>query len=276
MEIEPQFRFSFGGYPDPVIPSIQPTSYFENVYLWRGATFEFQGVLPILDEFDIPEEKFVRPRLFTFNQYLRLPANSFLGISAGYFTNNSYGGELELSKFLLNGNLQIRSKIGYTGFASYPKIRGYDDPQPGWQISDLDVIDYRFNLDYRFPKWDLLVQLEYGKYISPDKVARFTIIRQFNEITFGFFVFIEDVPKRLSFQNDIEPENNYGFHLAIPLFPKKYHKPGLFQIKPSRFIQYTYHAAQYFPTQYDTGNNIWELTNQLNPSFIQNQLNHLK
>lgn len=257
--LDPQLKMGLGGYPKPVLAQINllPTA---NVFLWRGAQFTLQSIVPIINQLPIPEDKLFRPGLIAFNQYLRLPGNSFVGFSAGYFTNYSYGAEVELTKFFLNGRLIWRGKAGYTGYASYPQRLRFEKPVPGWQISSLNYLDYQSSLEYRLAKYDFVMKVEAGRYLYFQNAVRVSAVRQFKETDLGFFAMKND--KGI----------NYGFQVSLPIFPKKYGKPKLVQFRPGKAFDYTYTATQATLESYRTGNDIYGFFKKLNPLFIKNQL----
>jgi hypothetical protein len=257
--VDPQLKMALGGYPKPVLAQINllPTA---NVFLWRGAQFTAQAVVPIINKIPIPEDKFLRPGLITFNQYFRLPGATFLGLSAGYFTNYSYGAEIELSKIFLNGRIIWRGKAGYTGYASYPQRLRVEKPLPGWQISSLSYVDYQSSIEYRLPKYDLVTKVEAGRFLYFQNAIRVSVVRQFRETDIGFF----------AVKNSIG--SNYGFQVSLPIAPKKYGKPKTVQFRPGKAFNYTYTATQYTMEEYRTGNDIYAFFKKLNPLFIKNQL----
>ena len=94
---------------------------------------------------------------YPFHQEVRLPTNLFAGVSVGYFTNYRYGTALDVRKYFLNGNVALRGHLGYTGYASYPKRLGVDEPEKIWQYGDFDYVDYKIGIDYFIAKWNLKV-----------------------------------------------------------------------------------------------------------------------
>jgi len=257
--VDPQLRMGLGGYPKPVLVQINllPTA---NLYLWRGAQLKAQAIVPTFNQLPIPEDKSIRPGLIGINQYFRLPSATFMGLSAGYFTNYTYGLELELSKILFNGRFIWRNKMGYTGYASFPKRLGLEKPVPGWQVSSLANLDYRSSVEYRLAKYNLVAKIEAGRYLYHQNAVKVSVVRQFRETDIGFF-------GQKSSQGA-----NYGFQLSIPILSKKYGKPQRFQFRTSKSLPYTYTATQYVVEDYQSGNDLYLFLKKLNPPFIQNQL----
>ncbi len=257
--IEPDLNLALGGHPDAIQHqfNLLPAA---NIYLWKGAKFKFQAILPISNELPIPEETFVRPGILSFHQEIRLPANLFAGVSAGYFTNYRYGTVLDLTKYFFNGDLAIRGHLGYTGYASYPKRLGVDEPEKIWQYGDFDYVDYKIGMDYFIAKWNLKVGVDYGKVLFHRNIAQLHITQQFKELSFGLFGF------------KTQSGYNYGVDLKIPIFPKKYWKPKTISIKPESHLKYTYYTTQNYVSQYETGNDFMLDNQYFTPALIQNLL----
>ena len=255
--IKPTLKLALGGFPEPVLHQInlQPIA---NLFLWKGAQLQLEGILPLSNEIEIPEEEFARPGILAFYQQIRLPKNFFAGLSVGYFTDKRYGVATELKKFFFNGNLLLKTRIGYTGHASYPRQVGIDSPVKEWEYATLNYLDYRLGIDYWLSKWNTRVGLSYGKVLHQKRVLHLEVSQQFKETEIGFFAF------------KTERGNNYGVQLAIPIFPKKYWKPKWISIRPTNHFSYTYHSTQNRIQDYITG--IPTNENALNPSLLKNQL----
>lgn len=255
-EVAPQLFLALGSARDPILHQLNllPTA---NLYLWKGARIKMQGIVPISDELKNPEDKFWRPRLMTFSQYIQLPKQFIVSGTLGYFTSRRYGGALEVNKFLgKNSKLLAQGGVGLTGFASFPKTVNVDTPIKGWQIGDLNYWTYYLAAEYIIPRWSLRTRLEWRKVLLNRSLVRAEVWRQFNELQLGFFLFRFD------------GQENYGFQLAFPLFPKRYAKPGRIHFKTSRFIDYTYHTTQYYASDFSTGENLWQFFETLHPAFM--------
>lgn len=254
LELKPELRLALGGFPDPVVHqfNILPALHF---YLWKGARLSWQTTLPIWNEFDIPDQRSWRPRIIQLEQRFRLPAQTFVGLSMGYFTKNRYGSVVELGKYFWNGNLLLSGKVGYTGYANYEK-----EPAKVWKIGVLDYVDYKIEANYYFKKWNVISRVEYAKTLFDQYMLRGSVSKYFKEIEIGFFVY------------QTQKGNNYGFHCAIPLMPKKYFKPSFLSIRPASSFDYIYHGTQNYVTQYETIRDLGSFMRQLEPFFIQRQL----
>jgi len=258
-EIRPELRLALGGFPDAVLHqfNLLPSA---NVFLWPGMRVVGQAIIPVTNELQVPEEEFVRPGILSASQYFRLPKHFFLSVSGGYFSNYTYGTRVEINKLLLNGDLIVDGAAGYTGYASYPRRLEVEEPERGWEFADLSYFDYQFGMTYRFAQWDLLARVEGGRYLFFDEAVRVSLTRQFDELEITFFALKNNAGE------------NGGFQLSIPLFPPKYGKPGLFQVRPSKDFNYLYHANRGFLESYETGQSFAQFWQKLTPSFVKSQL----
>ncbi len=255
--VEPTLGLALGGFPDPVLHQINLNPIL-NIFLWKGATVKLQGIFPLSNEIEVPEEKYIRPGILSFNQQIRLPKDIFVNAGIGYFTSNRYGGNLSAKKFFINGNLMLQGSLGYTGNASYPQIIGEDQHLKKWQYSNLNYLDYAVGANYWLAKYNLRIGISYGKFLNEKRAIRAELFQNFKETRIGFFAL------------KTEGGNNYGMQIAVPFFPKKYWKPKIISVRPPTHFRYTYHSKQSYIKDYWTGNNNFEQT--MNPSLVKYQL----
>lgn len=253
--LKPTYKFQFGIFSDPVLYQLNFTPHIE-FGLWKGMTGLYELTIPIHNDFT-PREDSVRTSLIVLNQTLRLSDQLFLSASAGYFTRNRYGFDLDSKYFLLNGDLALGLNIGYTGYADFSTRRLY--------YSDLYLWTISANIDYRITEYDLTLGLTAGKFLLYDNTIRVDINREFGEIQVGFFV--------LRSTGGI---SNGGITISIPLFPTKYWKPGLVRLRTIENLKYTYRVKtdidDLIGLHYETGFKVNSFIERLNPGFIKNYL----
>ena len=232
-----------------------------NFYLWKGAHFTYEFILPISNEFkeQAPHWGKIRPRIIALSQQVRLPYDAFLTASIGVFSRSRYGMSTELGKYFLNGKALITGRMGYTGHASYIRYNG-DEVTKGWLYAPLDYIDYKVGMHYWFPKRNTQMSLEYGKVLSERKMVRFTCTQKIREKDIGFFVFKTD------------QGTNYGMQLNVPLVPRKYWRSKWLSIRPSKQFQYEYIANTNLAREYQSQGMYEGFPQDLNPAFLQLQL----
>lgn len=253
--LKPTYKFQFGIFSNPVLYQLNFTPHIE-FGLWNGMTGLYELTIPIHNDFT-PREDSVRTSMIVFNQTLRLSDQLFLSASAGYFTRNRYGFDVDSKYFLLNGDLALGLNIGYTGYADFSTRRLY--------YSDLYLWTLLASIDYRITEYDLTVGLTAGRFLLTDNTFRVDINREFGEIQVGFFV--------LRSTGGI---SNGGVTISIPLFPSKYWKPGLVRLRTIDNLKYTYRVKtdidDLIGLNYETGFRINNFIERLNPGFIKSYL----
>ncbi|MBD3181281.1 LysM peptidoglycan-binding domain-containing protein [Candidatus Poribacteria bacterium] len=250
--IEPQFKAHFGSHRESIATqfNLAPTA---DLNLWKGMSILGQMIIPIQNEFG-EEDDYWRPGILAANQILRLPFKTFVSTTAGYFTENRYGIDMEIRKYFFNGSLYLGADGGYTGYASYFK--------GNWQWEDVDLLTGTANAGFRLSPFDLVLTAKYGKYLEADTGWRFEMLRQFGELDLGFFAIKTDIGF------------NGGFTISIPLFPPRYIPTGPIRFGPSKNFswEYRYRRTTKEAIEYKTGNSIDNFIEHLNPAYVENQL----
>ncbi|MDQ7817109.1 MAG: YjbH domain-containing protein [Melioribacteraceae bacterium] len=253
--VKPTYKFQFGIFSDPVLYQLNFTPHVE-FGLWKGMTGLYELTIPLHNDFT-PREDSVRTSMIVVNQTFPLSDNYFLSGTVGFFTQNRYGLDLDTRGYFLNGDLSVGLNVGYTGYASFSTKRFY--------YSDLYLWTVSANIDYRITEYDLTVGLTAGKFLMNDNTIRVDINREFGEIQVGFFA-----------MRSTNGVSNGGVNISIPLFPSKYWKPGLFRIRTTENLGFTYlvktDLSDLIGLKYDTGFRIKNFIERLNPNFIINYL----
>jgi len=235
-----------------------------NVYLWKGAHFSYEFILPISNEFktQAPHWSEIRPRVISFTQQFRLPKTTFLNASVGLFSRSRYGISTEISKYFWQSRFRLTGKVGYTGHMSYVRYNGRE-VEKNWVYTDLNYFDYKIGGHYWFPKWNTQISVEYGKVLFYQTALFFKCTQKFREIDLGFYAFKT-------------PEGrNYGFEIGLPLFPKKYWKPKLFSVRSSKRFRYNYLSGfdrtrqVVLVREYQAQGMYGEFLQDLNPHFLK-------
>lgn len=249
--VHPQFKARFGAYGDPIKAQINIAPELRTSF-WKGMSFSSQLIFPLLNRLDSTGD-YIRPGLITLNQTIRLPYNTFVSGTIGYFTENRYGVNLELKGFAYNGRLSLGAAIGYTGYASYHKNT--------WYYSTDKILTSAVSLFYRNPQFDLNFGVTYGKFIMQDSGWRLDLSRQFGETEIGFYYIRTNTGK------------NGGFNFSIPLPPSKYWLMKLIRIRPPEYFswEYRYDFDNNVKT-FNTGNKIENTLKHFNPDYFKKQL----
>ncbi|MBT3207095.1 MAG: hypothetical protein HN704_05990 [Bacteroidetes bacterium] len=263
--IEPQIKFMFGDYAAPfknkldILPSLEAS-------LWKGMNAKFQFVLPLWN-YDYSEKyDYSRFGLFTINQTFRLPWKFFSNFTLGYFTQNQYGYEFEIGKYLLNGSLFLQANYGKTGVLSYVK-NGYSGfyndfyKESTIEFTDMYYNSWNASIEFTEKKYNLHVNIAYGKFLYEMKSWEINVFRQFNEVKLGLRSLLMDGGGK-----------NFGFNICIPLYPRKYAGNQVFRLRTSEYISYSYLATQDIIYKYETQNRHNDIYGLINPITIKNQI----
>ena len=209
-----------------------------------------QLIVPLHNELRRSESR-VRPGLVVINQLWRLPWNTFLSVSGGYFMPYRYGLDLRVATYLLRGRLALLGSLGRTGYAFAEGHVLY--------YSDLDRTTYLASAWYRLRYADLSFGLTAGRFLYGDLGWRWDILRRFGEFRLGFFALLTELGR------------NGGFTLAVPLPQKKYSRPQGFRFRLARSFdwEYRYRGLRNPGKTYRTG--FGDPLRDLDPAHLANQ-----
>ena len=258
--VKPTVRFEFGPYSHPVIGQVNIVPEIKSNW-WKGMGANYELIVPVYNDpgFGTRDDS-VRSGVIAINQVFRLPNSLFLSGSAGFFTQNRYGIDLEISKYWLNGDLNISGNLGYSSYATFSGLKRL-------LYSDTFIMTSSLSAQYRIEKYNLTMGIMVGKFLLGDESIRFDIFREFNEIEIGFFAI-----------RSREGISNGGINFSIPLFPSKYWNPGIVRIKTAESFSWSYlvktNSNEFIGLRYDTNNRLSGFDKKLNPSFIRNIFNN--
>jgi hypothetical protein len=244
-----------GDYNDPLKTQINLAPELA-VSLWPGMSLSAQLIIPLHNDLE-EEGDYWRPGLLAFNQLLRFPQQTFASITLGYFTQQRYGAEVEVKKYLQNGKFSLGANVGYTGYASYFKGQ--------WTYSSLDFWTAFVNADYRWRRFDLILRATYGQFLYQDTGWRWDMIRQFQEVDIGFYGI------------KTQTGTNLGFNFSIPIFPPKHFKGGTIRARTANYFPWEYRYWGFWRSgssgyRYGTGNSLDDFMKRLNPGYVKNRL----
>lgn len=249
----PEFKAQFGNYKDPLESQVNLIPELVT-HLWKGASFSGQVVVPIQNDLDA-EGDMIRPGLITYNQLFRIKDEVLISLASGVFSNNRAGVDVDLKKYLLNGQVAFGARLGVTDYINFT---GFQDKY----YQDNVLLQAFMNVQYHNPDYDLIMKLSGGLFLYQDVGVRFDISRQFGEAAIGFFA--------LSTNGEL----NGGFNFSIPLPPRKYTKLRSVRIRPSESFYWGYRAKG-FPQEgiiYGTGQSVDGMMNELNPDYVKHQI----
>ncbi len=264
LEIEPDIGLQLGNYDSPFRFKFGLMPTFKSSF-YKGQLFTAKFYLPLVSHKYIDKFNYLRIELVDYSQTFNIHNSLFSKLSAGWFTQQRYGINMELIKYMFNGKLWLKGDISYTGYIAYLKngVKGINFtsyPEPTIEIANVNYLQYYGEIAYRIPKYDLIMNVGYGKYLYHNFAWKVDLLRNFNEYIFGFVAYKS------------KTGYNYGFKLYVPLIPAKYKINKKFRIHSSKYLNYEYLAAsdyvRTFSTATSISNDFWEL----NPQFIKRYL----
>lgn len=255
--VGPQVKAQFGNFDRPVQANINLVPEL-NSLLAKGLSLKTQMILPVYNNYLIPEqaETEVRPGILALNQVIRLEDKVFFNASAGFFTQDRAGIDLELKKYFGDGKFAIGLNTGYTVYHAFvPKQIEY--------FEDDSYFTGLFTAEYRFSTYDLTTRVQAGNFLYNDIAVRFDLLRQFGEVNIGFFGSVSE-----------SSEVNGGFNFAIPLPPGKYMKFRYMRLRQTKYFSWEYRAKGFVKSAgtYDTGNELYDVMLEYNPVFFKKRL----
>jgi len=229
---------------------------------YKGQLFTAGFYIPLVDHIYIDKFNYTRFDLLEYSQMFRLHNALFLKLSTGWFTQQRYGFNMEIIKYLFKGRLSLKCDMAYTGYLAYLQkdvegINFTSYSKPTVEISDINYLQYFGELAYRIPKYDLLLNVGYGKYFYNNYAWKIDILRNFNEYIFGLVAYKS------------KTGYNYGFKLSIPLIPSKYIANKNFRIHSSKYLNYEYLAASDYVRTFSTAPGLRDDLWELNPQFVK-------
>ncbi len=246
--LHPQYNANFVGFVDPVDSQVNICPELKTTLL-PGFSLSGRVIFPIFNDLS-SEGNYIRPGLSNINQFIRLPFNTFLSATPGYFSEHRYGFDAQIRKYFLNGNFFLGSKIGYTGYASF--FRGV------LYYTYLDAFTPFLETGYYYSRFDVQFKFTYGRSLYEDAGWRFDIKRYFGEVDIGFYY------------TQTEIDKNGRFNIRIPLFLSSYMKSGPLRIRPAGYLPWEYRAraTRYGWTNYSAGIDIGSSMKKYLPGYI--------
>ncbi len=197
--IQPQFGANFGYLEQPVQSK---TNVLINTqfYLRKGMVLQTGVVVPLVNDID-GQSLEVRLAPSFINQFVALPKNQFLSISAGLFYNDRIGLSVQYRKADFNKAISYGFEAGLTRFYYFQKRFDFYHGA----VNDLLLLG---DVSYRVARYDLLLKATAGQFMYQDKGIRFDFVRQFSMVDIGFYAIKTGNGSTL------------GFNFAVPLYSK--------------------------------------------------------
>lgn len=221
--------------------------------LWKGMLISGQLILPVINNIDL-EEKVIRPGFITASQNFRLHGNWFGRTTIGNFNAGRYGADIHIKHPFGDSNWSMAVQTGFTGSSRF------DNGQ--WISSKLNSFTWFTSLGYYYPKYDLQMDLTYGRFLNHDRAVRADCTRHFGPTSIGFYAIYGDGPF------------NGGFHFSIPLALLKRSRKQILRVMPAKYFNQEYNAGtelSYYQN-YESRYNENRSEQWIHPNFIKNEL----
>ena len=186
--------------------------------LWHGTMVQMDGYIPFHDEISVYD---AGPRIgrISVSQLLRLPADIYASLQFGAFPPERWGLSAETARFWLQRRLLTGAQLDNTGFF-------YHD-EGTWFYSKMHLWTYKIYAQYFLPWTDMMLGLNYSKYLKGDRGWRVTMRRTFAETDIALYYAVTD------------QDRFGGVQLMIPLPTQRRMRPGAVRLT--------------WPNQYSTG-----------------------
>ena len=188
--------------------------------LWKGGRLTAQVILPVASNFS-GERKRIRPGVMTLSQEVRWRNNFFGRLTAGNFTDNRIGAQVEMKYRSDNGRMELGALVGSTSFSAVTA-------DEGWYIGRRQRVNAALTASVYEPRTNIQVDVRASRYIYGDYGLRGDCTRHFGEYAIGLYALYT------------EGKINGGFHFAIPLPGKRWSRKGAVRVKPADYFAWTY------------------------------------
>lgn len=223
--VHPWFEASFGDYDEPV-RSRTGVAPEVRIALLRGLRLSTQVLFTLQDDLPTGESR-IRPGLVTLSQTLRLPRNVFVHATAGAFTPNRYGADVQARAYTPSGRWFAGAELGQTGATSFAR--------EGWRRSEMANRTSLVEAGWRDPRSGLTVTATAGAFLRDQQGIRLDVVRQFGEVDFGGFVMTS------------EQGENGGAVLRIPLGFARHPTPRPLRLRAADAFCWEYRYYGYVP-----------------------------
>ena len=223
--VHPWFEASFGDYDEPV-RSRTGVAPEVRIALRHGLRLSAQMLFTLQDDLPTGESR-IRPGLVTLSQTLRLPRNVFVHATAGAFTPNRYGADLQARAYSPSGRWFAGAEFGQTGLTSFAR----DD----WQRFPVDDRTALVEAGWRDLRHGLTIQATAGAFLSEQRGFRLDVVRQFGEVDLGGFVMTSEEGK------------NGGAVLRIPLGVSRHPAPHALRLRAADAFRWEYRYYGFVP-----------------------------
>ncbi|MBN1318189.1 MAG: hypothetical protein JXA42_22090 [Anaerolineales bacterium] len=191
-------------------------------HLWPGNRVYAEAAIPFHDEIGLYDEG---PRLgrLGLSQLLRLPYDTYIVAHGGIFVPERWGVSLEAASFWLQRRVLSGAQWDHTGF--------FYHSEGTWFYSSLQLNTSKFYLQYYPPWFDMMVGVDWSRYILGDEGWRVTLRRTYRETDIDLYFAVTDYDKF------------GGVQLRIPLPPARRMRPNYVRVNWPNQYRLSYRAT---------------------------------
>ena len=269
---------SFGGskaaFPvsiDPVLdvglnPRYQLGNFNNKIRLGLEITPELTALLPFGVRFrggiglpvynDLDQNRTVRLSHLSLTRQFQVQPGLYGGVSVGFFSRNRAGAHIQFTQYLWDERFSFTYQGGYTRFSS--AMGAVDD----LFVEDQPYVVSTVAAEYRWKKYHLDLNIEYGQFLYYDSGYKVDVQRYFGETIIGMFVL------------QTRRGTNYGFHVSIPLFPRKGARVSGLMVRSASHVpfSYRYEGNDLKGRMYRTGIDYPTRLKRVYPSYLMDEL----
>ena len=230
--------------------------------LWHGTMAQVDGYIPFHDEINVHD---AGPRLgrISLSQLVRLPRNIYASLQVGAFPPERWGISAEMARFWLQRHLLTGAQLDRTGFFYHYEGK--------WYYSKMHLGTYKIYAQYFLPWTDLMLGLDYARFLRGDKGWRFTMRRTFAETDIALYYAVTD------------QDRFGGVQLMIPLPTQRRMRPSAFRLTWPNQYSTGYRATSKATTDrseglvqtglaVDSGLALTEMVKYLTPAHVMNNI----
>ncbi|MDZ7263772.1 MAG: YjbH domain-containing protein [candidate division KSB1 bacterium] len=210
-----------------------------------------QWIGPLYNEFQRPETN-SRVGALYLQQLVRLPARTFVTMSAGRFEFDRQGLSAQVKTFFWRERLSLAARGDYVSGQAINRLLPLELPSH-------NKLSYLFQVQYRFEPIHFMAQLTWGRYLLGDQGWRIDIVRLFHEIELGFMGVWNESLDFLT-----------GMTVRLPLPMAKHPWPGAVRVRSPNYLSWNYRYLPCFDGLIlDTGEDFETIARQFTRSFIR-------
>ena len=221
--------------------------------LGKGAVISGRYNFPTFNEID-NETSFLQ--LARITQDIRWKDNVFLNLNLGFSTQNRYGLNTRLDRYLGSEKLRLRFDFGVTKEL-------YLDKNVDLVIkNNINTFNMSAGIIYRWNRFDTDFSVRYGSFLVGDTGFKAYMRRQFDEVFVGLFL------------NSTSFGKIAGFDFRVPLSPKRHMKNKGVRIRTKDYfsLDYNYRYDSDIALEAFNGSSVLDQIEEYFPAVLQKKL----